>query len=226
MGNKKIRRVVNATDNLKTDNLKQIVEAMASDIASRDTDGSPKVGGGRIGNTDYGFDTAHLIGGVKIVGDANTVEFSTTDTFTVPADVYGVYVVVGGAGSYSSSIFGGSGGGTAIAWVPVEPGDEYDITISGGTATFGNTSTPSMLSASGASGIRPGKGTGVFSLFPLLVAGGAGRGNPYHSQGTIFAPRGIGGGAGYKAGATAGGGYTAASGTTPGAAGVSITYYT
>ena len=74
--------------------------------------------------------------------DTVVVDFTTSGSWTVPANVYKLHLMAiggGGGGAQPSNVIdfnsmGGNGGNSAIASVPVNPGDELTITIGAGGA--------------------------------------------------------------------------------------------
>lgn len=121
------------------------------------------------------------------VTNASTVtQFTTvgTTTWTCPAGVTEIEVlVVGGGGGGGSQVGGGGGGGGVIyrPSYPVAPGTVYSVTVGGGGA--GTTST----SARGANG-----GDSVFNDLTALGGGGGGS----HANNGVSSSGGSGGGGG------------------------------
>ena len=150
-----------------------------------------------IGSDLYPYGAAHVRQIVKM-GTLTSESFLTTDVYTIPDNVYRIHIIAaGGGGRYV-------GGGIAEGYLDVIPGDTYDITVSGGTAIFGD----SLLVGN----IGSGNG-GTASVDNLVkesrISQGGDGGRAYTCGGSTIYARGgaasnssssAGGGAGYSDG--------------------------
>src|SRR5690242_6227200 len=109
---------------------------------------------------------------VCLKGRAQTTTYTTSGTYTVPANVYSLVVECWGAGGAGGGVTGkyscaggGSGGGYVRGIVPVTPGITYTVTVGAGGATsygnggnggaswFGSATTVSAVGGNGSVGI-------------------------------------------------------------------------
>ncbi len=215
VSNTEISYLDGVTSNIQTQlNSKQATLVSATNIKT--VNGTSLLGSG---------DLAIVSGGGGL--PANSQTFTTSGTFTVPAGVDKVYVMManagagggGGGGWYTGAQLGGDGGGgsASVFGVPflrtVTPGQNITVTVGAGGAGGAAATT---LQGSGGNG-----GSGGQSSFGLIIAqgstaiGGGGTGSTTSLNG------GGGGGAGSYGGAGGAGG---PGGGGPGGAG-SIGYY-
>lgn len=138
-------------------------------------------------------------------------------SFTVPADVYRVYVEVtagGGSGGKGARATGGAAGGQALGWMDVSPGQVINGTVGAGGASIGAYGTAGIAGGSssfgafsatgGAGGNWAGDGGD-----PLAAYGGMGSGGQINiglgdSQYQTDRGGGLGGGPGGGTGGRAG----------------------
>lgn len=132
--------------------------------------------------------------------------YSSDDTFTVPGDCISIDVEVWGAGGGGGAVGPGGGGGgggySAVAGVPVLPGDLIAITVGVGGAQGvdgGDTTCSGATGGGGKAGGSPGQ-----------ADGGAGGGN-----GGNGGAAGVGGGGGGAAGSSTGAGGNGGDGNNP-----------
>lgn len=132
-----------------------------------------------------------------------------TFNFTVPSNVYWIFIRVwggGGGGSGGSGGGGGGGGGYAEGWVSVFPGENITVVVggggapasSGGTAGTGGTSAMGPIAATGGYGsnVTPGGG-GADGGGPITGPYGASGGASPQLDGSLSAsPGGAGAGGG------------------------------
>lgn len=130
-----------------------------------------------------------LLLSLPFIGSAQRQTFTSSGTFSVPAGVTSVYVEcwgAGGGGSNVSRTVGGGGGGGAYAagWVPVVPGNVYNVVVgTGGTSGVNGTSSTfngtTIVAAGGSSALTNGSaagqgGTITASVGTTKYAGGNG----------------------------------------------------
>ncbi len=175
-----------------------------------------------------------LLAGVTATdASATTQKFETpgAHNFIVPAGVTSIYVnAIGAAGSGCFSASGGRGA-SAVAIVPVSPGEELYVGVGGvgttggpsgncsqeggvggfgggghgGTGDLGTNNATGGGGGGGASVVGPGSASPVFATL-LVVAGGGGGATYETNGGNAGAAGGGGGGGGGGAGTTSGGG--------------------
>jgi hypothetical protein len=135
--------------------------------------------------------TLSIILGNKLFSQSGSQTFTSSGTFTVPANVTSITIELVGAGG-SGGINGGGGGGGggyAMGVYTVVPLSDYTVTVgtAGGGATGGTTSVGNLISATGGE-------NGTWVPNPNLGGGGAGG---VGSNGTILNRTGGTGGGGY-----------------------------
>lgn len=156
-------------------------------------------------------------------------------SYTVPAGVYAVQVVVNGAPggngwNYNALGAAGGNGGSVSAVIPVTPGEVLDVRVGvQGAINSGTTVAPSAYPGGGQGGydsnydVAGGNGGGYSGIFsgttPLIVAGGGGGGGG-SGGGTTY------GGAGGAGGNPGGNGANGTSGGTGGSGGPGATQTT
>ena len=130
----------------------------------------------------------------------NSQTFTSSGTFTVPANVVEVAVVcVGGGGTAGHGNSGGAGGGGALAYrnsITVTPGSTHSITVGAGGVGQNGTYT---------GGPFAGNAGGASTAFSCTAGGGAG--------GTGNSSSGTGGAGGTRSGTNNGGGNGGTGGT-------------
>lgn len=136
--------------------------------------------------------------------------FTSNGTFTIPANVNKVKVIVTGGGGNGNRTGGGGAGGTAIKWLTgLTPGNTLAVTVGGQGATSSvasGTQTISTVSATGGSngsGAAGGSG-GVGSGGDLNLQGGGGQGLSGVTGDSAMRAGGVGGSS-YWGGAGVGG---------------------
>jgi len=203
-----------------------IIKSSADNLVLQGSDASPAITVGATGTTTFAesvtFASGKLFHGMTI--------FSSDGTWTKPAGVTAIYVIVtgaggggGGKGSTNDTGCGGAGGGTAIKWITSGLGSTETVTIGTGGAAgadsgdAGNGTTSSFgshCSATGGAGGKhgnnnPGPTTpGVGSGGTINLKGGSGTGGGDNATAGI--PTTNGGGS-YWCPATMGGSYYGAS---------------
>ena len=135
--------------------------------------------------------TLSIILGNKLFSQSGSQTFTSSGTFTVPANVTSITIELVGAGG-SGGINGGGGGGGggyATGVYTVVPLSDYTVTVgvAGGGVTGGTTSVGNLISATGGE-------NGTWVPNPNLGGGGAGG---QGSNGTILNRTGGTGGGGY-----------------------------
>lgn len=151
----------------------------------------------------------------------NIVTITSSQTYTVPAGISQIKVVVtgggGGGGSHNSddSQGGGGAGGTAVKWINVVPGAQYYCTIGGGGAqSTGNTSGGGGTGGSSSFGSECSAtgGTGV-PTWAIGGRGGVGSGGDLNLYGSDGHTGSIDGGGNEESGGNGGDSYWNGAGT-------------
>ncbi len=162
--------------------------------------------------------------------------YTSTNTFTVPADVFAIRAYAFGAGGNGAAVAGspaggGGGGGCAYGTIPVTPGQSVTCTISAGVATVAIGATTYLTANNGANAAGATGGSGGTASKDAAVlnggacsggAGGTGSGGSGcgggGASGSPIGTGGVGGGGGAFA-AGAGGGWGGAGSTGGGGGG-------
>jgi hypothetical protein len=135
--------------------------------------------------------TLSIIFGNKLFSQSGSQIFTSSGTFTVPANVTSITIELVGAGGSGGINGGGGGGGAGYATgvYTVVPLSDYTVTVgtAGGGASGGTTSVGNLISATGGE-------NGTWVPNPNLGGGGAGG---LGSNGTILNRTGGTGGGGY-----------------------------
>lgn len=126
--------------------------------------------------------------------------FTSSGTFTVPAGVTLVkLIVVGGGGNGAGGAgAGGGSGGYATGYYTVSPGAQYSVTVGGSQGTSSVSGTGISVSASGGSGQSPGSGSGgqvnvTGQLGQSALGLGSGVNDPGYGGESVFPGFGWGG---------------------------------
>lgn len=161
----------------------------------------------------------------------NVLQYTASNTFVVPQDVYVIRGYAFGAGAAGSAGGGGAGGGCGYGDIAVIPGQSVTVSITSGIATVAVGAT-TMLLANPGSGIFGGSG-GVHSSVTNggSATGGAGAGGGQTGGASSGSPLGNGfaatasqAGSGWGGvGANGGGGGVGAAGSASGGGGDGLT---
>jgi len=132
----------------------QYKTALVEDLVPRNSSGVPTNEAGGLGTDTYEWETLYtreinLDGTINQRGTMTTQTYTSSDTWEAPTGVHRVFVIAAGAGGNgdASGEKGGGGGGVALAWVDVEPGATYTVTIASGDARFVNAATTELVMA-------------------------------------------------------------------------------
>ena len=122
----------------------------------------------------------------------NCIQYTSSGSFVVPADMYVLRAYAIGAGAAGTTAASGAGGGCAFGDIPVTPGETITFTIAAGVASVINQSI-TRLTGGVASGVTAGTASKHASVTNGgAYSGGAGYANAAAGGSSSGSPLGVG----------------------------------